>query len=162
MITWDEYCKTKCEWCAKGWQKYGDSRHVLTLGSDTRYRPCTAPSRDQFEQELQEEATHIVAAMKEEIATVKSDCEIAERGFHAAEERIAELDRENEELRKDKVRLETERNCAVAALQMAPQAPPTNQYCPDWVDAYRVWWVRRLPGTGKLIDDAMQSAEERK
>ena len=47
--------------------------------------------------------------------------------------------------RNEIARLQIERDCAISALQLAPQAPPVwTMLCPEWIEAYREWWVRRL------------------
>lgn len=61
-MTYAEYCAEKCEWCAKGKKRIveGDKathQWVDNIGhyGDLLFAPCTAPTRDQFEQELQAE-----------------------------------------------------------------------------------------------------------
>lgn len=51
------------------------------------------------------------------------------------------------------------RDCAVAALNSAPQAPPRWPVDPNWLDQYRAWWIRRLVGFDAAISPAPKEGE---
>lgn len=50
--------------------------------------------------------------------------------------------------------LERENAMAQAILQAAPKPWITdrNYPGPEWMEEYRRWWIRRLPGTAELLD----------
>ena len=63
-MTYAEYCKTKCEWCTKGWGLSADGRHFLPTNLHAPVKTCTATTRDQFEQELQKQLSDALDALR--------------------------------------------------------------------------------------------------
>lgn len=69
-MTYEEYRKSKCEWCAKYIRRagIGDQWHALPMVTVANWPRCTAPNRDQFETE---QARQIAELQKEKALEAK-------------------------------------------------------------------------------------------